>query len=317
MDRRIASFLLLAFGLSWSMAGVGYAQGVRSADGRGYVLIAALCMLGPALAAVIQQRVFDKASWAGLGLRIRDTRWRFFGLTALLGLVMMPLALGVMALLGTSLGWEAFGQVQVTNARFQEAILELTAAQGLSTSSGAFGGLGQLPGGVVLVIVQAGALLGALSLNIPFMLGEELGWRGYLWQRVATWRGWYRVLFTGTVWGLWHAPLIVLGHNYPGYPVIGIGMMVVLCLLFGLLFDWTRARSGSVWSSVVLHGLINGSAGSFALFAWGGHPLVGSPVGLAGFLAFGLLGLLVLTLDRRYRLDFFNGSQTRPKELAL
>ena len=148
------------------------------------------------------------------------------------------------------------------------------------------------------------------GITIGFLLsakgafGEELGWRGYLFHRLRERSGLQRVLFTGPVWGLWHAPLIAVGHNYPGYPVAGIGAMMVFCTALALLFDWTRFRSGSIWSSGLLHGIINGSAGVLALFLGGGHILVGSPAGLSGVLAGLLLGAVILTLDGTYRRAF-------------
>jgi membrane protease YdiL (CAAX protease family) len=95
--------------------------------------------------------------------------------------------------------------------------------------------------------------------------------------------------------------LIAVGHNYPGHPIAGIPLMMVFCLLLALLFDWSRVRSGSVWAPVLLHGLINGSAGLFAYFAYDGHWLMASPLGVSGFMAIGLVGLSVLLLDPSYR----------------
>ena len=51
-DKRILSFLGLAFGISWTIAGIGLAFGVRAASGIPYTVMAALVMLGPALAAI-------------------------------------------------------------------------------------------------------------------------------------------------------------------------------------------------------------------------------------------------------------------------
>ena len=155
--------------------------------------------------------------------------------------------------------------------------------------------------GVLLAAGLLTAVVAACTLNLPSMLGEELGWRGYLFHATRGWRSGARVLFTGVIWGLWHAPLILMGHNYPGYPVIGIGLMVVFCTLLALLFDWSRSRSRCVWGPCVLHGIINGSAGLFALFSAGGHSLVNSPVGIAGFIALAMLAVVVLLLDRGYR----------------
>lgn len=302
--RRIASFLAITFALTWSVGLVGYFMGMKTVEHKAYLLVAALSMLCPAVAAIIQQRLLDREPWAGLGLNIKGTHWRTVGITALVGMCMMPLAMLVMYLLGDVAGMKAFGHVSVTSERMLLAVQELLEAQGLPAADGGLGALTSIPAGLVLLIVQVVAVLSAVTVNAPFMLGEELGWRGYLWQRTAHWSGLRRVLFTGVVWGIWHAPLIIMGHNYPGFPVAGVFMMVVLCVLFALLFDWTRTRSRSVWSSMMLHGIINSSAGGFALFTWGGHPLLGSPVGVAGFVAFALLGAAVLLLDRGYSRNF-------------
>ena len=316
MDKRIGSFLLLACGSTWTVVGVAYLLGMRTAADPWYPVVGGLAMMGPALAAVVQQRLLDKAPWSGLALHVKGTRWSTLIWTVVLGLLLIPGTLLVIHLLGNVLGMESFGRVSVTDARLATAVQEMLESRGLELTGNELGPLQGLPAWAVLLAVQGAALFGAFTLNIPFMLGEELGWRGYLWQRIAHWQGLHRVLFTGVVWGLWHAPLIAMGHNYPGHPVAGGAMMVALCLFLGVLFDWTRARSGSVWSSVLLHGLINGSAGGFALFAWGGAPLVGSPVGLAGFLAFAAFGCAILVLDGPYRRSFFRKQEVQPPPIA-
>lgn len=302
IDRRILSFLALAFGFSWILAGVGFLVGIRADSGFSYILLAALVMFGPAIAALVQQRLIDRAPWSGLGLALKGTRWSVVALTALLGMSIVPVCLLVLYFLGTGLSIESFGQVSVTTQRLLVAVAEIMEQQGVDASAtGQMELLERIPAAAVLLLALVGALVAALSFNVPFMLGEELGWRGYLWQRIANWSGSRRIVFTGLCWGLWHAPLIVMGHNYPGYPVIGIGMMVVFCVLLAGIFDWSRTRSGSVWSSVLLHGMINGSAGAMVLFAWHGHVLVGSVVGLGGFIALALLFTLVLLCDPAYR----------------
>ncbi|MBK7947073.1 MAG: hypothetical protein IPJ85_17965 [Flavobacteriales bacterium] len=77
--------------------------------------------------------------------------------------------------------------------------------------------------------------------------------------------------------------------------------MVIFCLLAALLFDWTRARSGSIWSSAMLHGLINGTAIGSMLFAWGGHALVASIVGVGGFITMAVFIVIIIAFDRSYR----------------
>jgi len=305
MDKRIISFLGLAFGFTWAIVAVGFSLGVRDVSHPAYVVLGALCMLGPAGAALVQQRLLDHAPWSGLGLPLKGTRWGIVTITALLGMCIVPGYFLMQHVLGSVLGVETFGQVSITTERMTISIAELFAAMGQEgAASGAFGFLSDLPGGLVLLIVLFIALFSALTFNLPFMLGEELGWRGYLWQRTAHWSGMRRVGFTGVVWGLWHAPLIAMGHNYPDHRVAGIGMMVLFCLLLSVLFDWTRTRSGSIWSACILHGLINGTAGVTILFAYGGHALVASVVGLSGLVTIALLAALILLFDKRYHAGF-------------
>ncbi len=313
MDKRILSFLGMAFGITWSLVGVGYLLGVRDVLHWGYTPIAALGMTGPAIAAVIQQRVLDRATWNGLGLSLKGTRWDVVALTSLLGLSIVPLYFLVQHLLGQVAGSAAFGHVSITTERMIVSLEEMLASSGQAQLSDVVSrALHDVPAPVVLIAALGVALIAAFSINLPFMLGEELGWRGYLWQRTSHWAGIRRVNFTGMVWGLWHAPLIAMGHNYPDHRVAGIGLMVLFCLLAGLLFDWTRTRSRSIWSACVLHGLINGTAGITMLFAYGGHVLLASVVGVAGFVTLAVLGSLILLLDGSYRAGFLRPDPLLP-----
>ncbi|HNF99521.1 MAG TPA: hypothetical protein PK493_19635, partial [Pseudomonadota bacterium] len=54
------TFLLLAFGISWTVVAVGWLLGVHAVTDPGYVVVAALCMLGPATAAVITHRLIER-----------------------------------------------------------------------------------------------------------------------------------------------------------------------------------------------------------------------------------------------------------------
>lgn len=307
---RIMGYCLLAFGFTWALAGIGWLLGIDAGSGLQYMVLAGLCMFGPAIAAIIRQRRIERLPWSGLGVNLAGTRWRTVVMTCLVGMLIAPLYLLCQHLLGDVLGVAAFGHVEVSNERMSVAIVELVEQLGgKEVPDAGHSWIMKLPAWLALVVIQFAALFSAFSLNLLFMLGEELGWRGYLWQVTRGWSGLHRVGLTGVLWGLWHAPLIALGHNYPGFPVSGIGMMVVLCTLLALLFDWTRTRSRSIWSSAVLHGLINGSVGGAVLFAWGGHPLVGSLVGVAGFIVLAALGLCVVAFDGKYRAALLSAPQ--------
>jgi membrane protease YdiL (CAAX protease family) len=147
----------------------------------------------------------------------------------------------------------------------------------------------------VVVLAQiAAALTLAVPLNALFAFGEEFGWRGYLlprlMQRLGPWPG---VLAHGAIWGFWHAPLILLlGYNYPGHPVAGVGLFTVTGVLGGVLMAWLQLASRSVVPPTIAHAAFNACAGLPFLLLRGVDPAIGgvaySPIGwlaLAGAIA--------------------------------
>lgn len=108
-------------------------------------------------------------------------------------------------------------------------------------------------------------------LNLVACFGEEWGWRGYLLPKVAARMKFLpTVLLTGFIWGIWHAPIIVAGHNYgmdyPGYPWLGIIGMCLFCMVAGTLFSFITLKTRSCWPAVLAHGALNGTASIGVLF---------------------------------------------------
>lgn len=127
-------------------------------------------------------------------------------------------------------------------------------------------GGGNMPAGVIAALQLAFAVLLAPFINVLFALGEELGWRSFLLPRLLPLGQWKAMLLGGAVWGLWHAPAIVQGLNYPGHPILGIGMMIVLCVLLGIIFSWLYLNAQSPWVAALAHGSVNAAAGLPVLF---------------------------------------------------
>jgi membrane protease YdiL (CAAX protease family) len=218
------------------------------------MLLAGGCMLMPALTALVQHRLIDRAPWHELGLDPRRIRLASLLLTVLVGAAIIPLTLVVCHVLGDRAGVLAFGHVDWSSAHLIERFNGMLTEAGrdpLPESAASL--LRHVPGPLIMAVGIGSAIVAAFTLNLPFMLGEELGWRGYMYHALAHWPMPRRVLFTGTVWGLWHAPLILMGHNYPEHPWLGIPLMVVFCVLLALLFDLSRTRVGAVWGPCVLH----------------------------------------------------------------
>ncbi|MEU2791692.1 CPBP family intramembrane glutamic endopeptidase [Streptomyces sp. NPDC007100] len=201
-------------------------------------LCIAAAMFAPALAALLVVRYVERAG------RIRDVlalRWpRPWGRTARSCL----LALAVPAALTV-------------------AALGIAAAAGRYSFAPHWGGLG----------TWAVTMLFQMAISLPLFFGEELGWQGYLFPRLAGDGTGLRLVWayvgTGAAFALWHLPTLLMGGQYPGRPwYVTVPAMVIGCVLVLPVFTWLRLRSGSVVPAVVGHTFVStASVGTVKAFA--------------------------------------------------
>lgn len=115
--------------------------------------------------------------------------------------------------------------------------------------------------------------------TIPLMafntFGEEFGWRGYMNQKMEPLLGTTgTVVVGGIIWGLWHAELTVVGHNfgteYDGFPYLGILVMCISCTFLGMGLIWLTKKTGSIYPAAIMHASNNfGGAAIRQLFISG------------------------------------------------
>ena len=185
----------------------------------------------------------------------------------------------------------------------------MSAAMALLQSSTASQGGAELPADVMQLIlwVQIGVgIVLSPVLNCLTCFGEEWGWRGYLVPKVNERLSFVpTVLVTGVIWGLWHAPLTVIGHNYgvgyPGWPFLGIFAMCIFCIAIGTLFSYLSLKAKSCLPAVIGHGAVNGFVGAAALFSLsGGNPFIGPmPIGILGGIGFIAAAIVCCALMQR------------------
>ncbi len=157
-----------------------------------------------------------------------------------------------------------------------------------------------VPTETIIAIQILLALTFAPFFNMLFALGEELGWRGFLLSHLMPLGQWKAILISGIIWGLWHAPAVVQGLNYPGYPVLGIFMMIIFCILLATIFSWLYLNTKSPWVVALAHGAVNASAGLPILFLKPGFNMAfgGTLATAPAWLAMGLF-ILWLVLTKR------------------
>jgi membrane protease YdiL (CAAX protease family) len=98
------------------------------------------------------------------------------------------------------------------------------------------------------------------------------------------------------MWGLWHAPVVLQGYNYPNYPnLIGVSLFTLWTVLLSFSLGWLRIRSSSCLPPALAHGAINAYAGLGIMIAPVKDELLGVPFGIPSLLALAIIGALALT----------------------
>jgi membrane protease YdiL (CAAX protease family) len=287
--RRILTFLAFAFGLAWLVGLIVFLTGglVNSPPlipGTGFTLAFALIATGymwsPAIANFLT-RLITRESWRGSGLRPQLKRgWPYW-----LAAWVLP---AVLTLAGMGLFFGLYP------AYFDPAL-------GVIRQMLAQAGPADTPDPWVIVVVQTiQAILLAPVINSLFTFGEEFGWRGYLLPKLMPLGGRRAMILGGIIWGVWHWPVIAMGHNYgldyPGAPWLGVLAMTWFTITSGTFLGWITLRGGSVWPAVIGHAAINGIAGLAILLVQGQpNPLIGPLVtGVVGGLPWALLAVALL-----------------------
>jgi membrane protease YdiL (CAAX protease family) len=149
------------------------------------------------------------------------------------------------------------------------------------------------PVGLFYVLGPIVGLMAGFTINGLFAFGEEYGWRGVLMDELKPLGAVRANLLTGVMWGLWHAPVIMLGFNYGTQRGWGILLMCAWLTPFSFILWRAREYSRSVVAPAIIHGAYNGFAGFFVLLIANRSPVFSAPVGLAGALAITLVAAVM------------------------
>jgi len=282
-------FVVVAFGLSWLVALPLYLTGGLASPW--FLPVSLLVMWTPGLAALVAVRAVDgeRRAWTRLGVVSpgrspwRIVAWAGIALGVALALVLVALPVGA------ALGVYPADFAGMSGLR--ALVDDQLAAAGAPPL--------EIPLAVLLVGQAVNVVIGAVINTLP-ALGEELGWRGYLFPRLLRLGTVPAVVVSGVVWGLWHAPLLLLGYNYPGAsPLVAVAAMCGMTIVLGGVLAWVRMRSGSVWPAAVGHGAINAAAGFSLLFAQAGATVYTTQATILGWSGWIVPAVLVVVLVAR------------------
>ena len=279
--KRILVYLGITFGLTWGycffiLYPVVNGETLSGIPAVVTQLLVAACMFFPAIG-VLLTRLVTKEGFTEAWLKPNLKKNIRFYLLAWFG----P---GILTLLGSGLYFLLFKGSFDPTCGYMKLTLE---------AAGAPADAIPMPLWMLMIVQCIQAFFLGPAMNFVTCFGEEWGWRGYLLPKMSKQLPTVpTLLITGVIWGLWHAPLTAIGHNYgmgyAGFPFTGIGMMCVFCIVMGIFLSYVSLKTKSCIPAILGHGAINGIAAIGMYFTKdGGDPFIGpTPTGIIGMIPF-------------------------------
>lgn len=210
---------------------------------------------------------------------------------------------GILTILGTILYFIVFRGNFDPECGYMRMTLELAGTQ-VETLP--------MPLPTLLLIQGIQAIVLGPIMNFITCFGEEWGWRGYLLPKMSEKFSLIPLLLiNGIIWGLWHAPLTIAGHNYGvgyvGFPFTGILAMCLFCIVIGTFLSYVSLKTKSCIPAVLGHGAINSFAAIGMYFTKdGGNPFVGpAPTGILGMIPFVVVAIWMILDLKKKKEDIF------------
>lgn len=270
--KNVKLYIAITYGLIWAAGGALYfSKGLVAAYPGASTLWMSVCMFFPLIATLICQKSNKEPLLRGIGISWKVNRWWF------IGWLLIPVIVGLTLL------FDHF----VNGTHLQDAVGLAIVDTGMDMSPW-----------MITVITFVSAMLAGATINALFAFGEEVGWRGYLLKQFEGKQFLTSAIVIGLIWGLWHAPLILLGHNYPEHPQWGVLFMMVMSAILSTIIQYVRVKSGSVIVAAIMHGTFNALAGFSLLFVDNFNDLINGCCGVVGMTAMAIVAFCLFLFDR-------------------
>ncbi|MFA5856973.1 MAG: CPBP family intramembrane glutamic endopeptidase [Candidatus Pacearchaeota archaeon] len=284
--KKILFFVIITYFISFSMIFTYLLLGGKWVNPTALIL-SIIYMFIPAFVAIIIQKFIYKEKILSLGIYFKPNWWFLIA-------IIIPIILAFSTFL-ISLTFPNVTYSPSMEGIFQKFYPLITPEQYAIMKEK----VNSTPLWIFLVLIILQSIIAGSTINTIAAFGEELGWRGFLYNELKPTGFWISSLLIGLIWGIWHFPIILQGHNYPTQPYLGVIFMIIWCILLTPLFIYIRIKSNSVIAASLMHGVLNASYLISILWIVGGNDLTVGITGLAGFLALIVLNIIMVVYDKK------------------
>jgi len=241
---RLGVYLFISFAIPWTMA-ITFALNGGEYESSTMQFIMMFAMLCPSIAMLFTRWITKEDflltgnNSMKLGITLKNRKWIWYIVAFTLPMIYNDLSTALLLL-------------------FQPDCFDVTMLEKNGMDSG------------ILWILPIAVISSAATLSVG-ALGEEAGWRGYMMPKLEELfgTGW-SVLIGGVIWGVWHFPINMMGHNfgtgYWGEPWSGFISFTIFTIFVGAILTLLTKKTGSVWPATFLHAVNNTGAGILGAF---------------------------------------------------
>lgn len=300
--RNIFAFLGLSFAISGGAFFFARQLELEDMFSLGLLILLTIIQLwGPGIAAIVVQKFLKKGSIKELGYRSGRLNVKWLLGSAVAPIIALAGTVGVIYVAGNVLGFDSFGRVDLTaTAAHASQVFEHWNTQSMLWENlhvlwnettalfAVFAEEGKWINFIQLFLIFT--VVGATFL-VPFMLGEELGFRGLLLKETQSLGFLGSGLVVGVAWGVWGLiPFMMIGYWDIPIMMAGLGG----CIALSYVLSFLSLKTGSLFATAAFRGILSLYGALMGFFVVSGEGHINGISGLAGSIFFLFVTYLIL-----------------------
>ena len=263
MDKKkVIKYVIITYVIAWAFQIAGAVYELNNPGMNGHMIFQgsmAICMFAPLAAAWIVRGNLKGIGWVP---KIKgNVRWLLFAAYAMIPLTAVGGILYYVIFPGM---FDPSGSYMIAqNSQYGVDFEAKMAESGMTMQT--------------YMIITFVSLIYIPFINVITAIGEEVGWRGFLYpelnksmSRTKTW------IVGGIIWAAFHFPAMLVGgyeygKDYIGSPWFGLLVFTVVVIAYGILEEIVYDKTKCIWYPALLHGSINAAMTMPQVFANADH----------------------------------------------